>query len=161
MLSVRLNSRIMLRLVLLTGREMEQRTVRRSEGSWLQCTESSVAAHTAAQESWSTGNKTEQAWEKGDTPNREQQRGSCLSRATSVGFRQGIGHLPVSVTWVGPCRRREDVDGASRSCLMRRVRGGWVGGESEIEHGQGQTITKSIEGDIQTEEYRGYRDYLY
>ena len=28
-------------------------------------------------------------------------------------------------------------------------------------HGQGQTIMRSIEGDIQTEEYRGYRDYLY
>ena len=25
----------------------------------------------------------------------------------------------------------------------------------------GQTITRSIEDDIQTEEYRGYRDYLY
>ena len=28
-------------------------------------------------------------------------------------------------------------------------------------HGWGQTITKSIEGDIQNEEYKGYRDYLY
>ena len=44
---------------------------------------------------------------------------------------------------------------------MRRVRGGRVGGESETGHGQGQTITRSIEGDIQTKEYRGYRDYLY
>ena len=44
---------------------------------------------------------------------------------------------------------------------MRRVRGGQVGGESETRHGQGQTITRSIKGDIQTEEYRGYRDYLY
>ena len=43
---------------------------------------------------------------------------------------------------------------------MRRVRGGPVGGESEMGHGWGQTIT-SIEGDIQTKEYRGYRDYLY
>ena len=51
--------------------------------------------------------------------------------------------------------------GASRSCLMRRVRGGPVGGESETGHGQGQTITRSIEDDIQTEEYRGYRGYLY
>ena len=51
--------------------------------------------------------------------------------------------------------------GASRSYLMRRVRGGQVGGESETEHGRGQTITSSIEGDIQTEKYRGYRDYLY
>ena len=44
---------------------------------------------------------------------------------------------------------------------MRRVRGGPVGGESETRHGRGQTITRSIEDDIQTEEYRGYRDYLY
>ena len=44
---------------------------------------------------------------------------------------------------------------------MRRVRGGQVGGESETGHGWGQTITRSIEGDIQTEEYRGYKDYLY
>ena len=51
--------------------------------------------------------------------------------------------------------------GALRSCSMRRVRGGRVGGESETGHGQGQTITRSIEGDIQTEEYKGYRDYLY
>ena len=135
--------------------------VRRSEGSWLQRTESSVAAHNAARESWSAGNKTEQAQEEGDTPNREQQRDSCPSRATSVGFGPGVGHLPVSVTWVGPCRRWEDVDGALRLCLMRRVRGGWVGGKSETGHGWGQTITRSIEGDIQTEEYRRYRDYLY
>ena len=44
---------------------------------------------------------------------------------------------------------------------MRRVRGGPVGGESETEHEWGQTIMRSIEGDIQTKEYRGYRDYLY
>ena len=44
---------------------------------------------------------------------------------------------------------------------MRRVRGGQVGSESKTGHGQGQTITRSIEGDIQTEGYRGYRDYLY
>ena len=36
--------------------------------------------------------------EEGDTPDREQQKNSCLSRATSVGFGQGVGHLPVSVT---------------------------------------------------------------
>ena len=46
--------------------------------------------------------------------------------------------------------------GASRLCLMRRVRGGPVGGESEMGHGRGQTITRSIEDDIQTKEYRGY-----
>ena len=46
--------------------------------------------------------------------------------------------------------------GASRSCLMRRVRGGPVGGESEMGRGRGQTITRSIEDDIQTKEYRGY-----
>ena len=51
--------------------------------------------------------------------------------------------------------------GASRSCLMRRVRGGPVGGESETGHGWGQTITRSIEDDIQTKEYREYGDYLY
>ena len=44
---------------------------------------------------------------------------------------------------------------------MRRVRGGPIEGESETGHGQGQTIMRSIEDDIQTEEYRGYRDYLY
>ena len=44
---------------------------------------------------------------------------------------------------------------------MRRVRGGPVGGESEMGHGRGQTIMRSIKDDIQTEEYRGYRDYLY
>ena len=57
-----------------------------------------MAAHTAAQESRSTGNKTEQAQEEGDVPDREQQRDSCLSQTTSVGFRQGVGHLPVSIT---------------------------------------------------------------
>ena len=36
--------------------------------------------------------------EEGDVPDREQQKNSCPSRATSVGFGQGIGHLPVSVT---------------------------------------------------------------
>ena len=51
--------------------------------------------------------------------------------------------------------------GALRLCLMRRVRGGRVGGESETGHGWGQTIMRSIEGDIQTKEYRDYRDYLY
>ena len=52
--------------------------------------------------------------------------------------------------------------GASRSCLMRRVRGGPVEGESEMGHvGRGQTITRSIKDDIQTQEYRGYRGYLY
>ena len=50
---------------------------------------------------------------------------------------------------------------ASRSCLMRRVRDGQVGDESETGHGQGQTITRSIEDDILTKEYRKYRDYLY
>ena len=44
---------------------------------------------------------------------------------------------------------------------MRRVRGGPVEGESEMGHGRGQTIMRSIKDDIQTEEYRGYRDYLY
>ena len=39
--------------------------------------------------------------------------------------------------------------GASRSCLMRRVRGGPVGGKSEMRHGWGQTITRSIKDDIQ------------
>ena len=44
---------------------------------------------------------------------------------------------------------------------MRMVRGGPVGGESETGHRQGQTIMRSIEDDIQTKGYRGYRDYLY
>ena len=57
-----------------------------------------MAAHTAAWESRSAGNKIEQAQEEGDVPDREQQRDSCLSRATSVGLGQGVGHLPVSVT---------------------------------------------------------------
>ena len=34
-------------------------------------------------------------------------------------------------------------------------------GESETRRGWGQTITRSIEGDIKTEEYRDYRGYLY
>ena len=38
---------------------------------------------------------------------------------------------------------------------------GELGASQRQEHGRGQTITRSIEGDIQTEEYRGYRDYLY
>ena len=52
---------------------------------------------------------------------RPEKKGMCLignSRGTaawvqmtSVGFGQGVGHLLVSVTWVGPCQRREDVDG--------------------------------------------------
>ena len=44
---------------------------------------------------------------------------------------------------------------------MRRVRGGPVEDESETGHGRGQTITRSIEDDIQTEEYRGCRGYLF
>ena len=36
-----------------------------------------------------------------------------------------------------------------------------VGGKSEKGHGRGQTIMRSIEDDIQTKEYREYRDYLY
>ena len=51
--------------------------------------------------------------------------------------------------------------GTLRLYLMRRVRGGQVGGESEMGHGRGQTITRSIKGDYQTKEYRDYRDYLY
>ena len=57
-----------------------------------------MAVHTAVRESRSTGNKTEQAREEGNTSDREQQRNSCPSQTTSVGFGQGIGHLPVSVT---------------------------------------------------------------
>ena len=54
--------------------------------------------HTAAQESQSAENKTGQAQEEGDVPDREQQRNSCPSRMASVGFGQGVGHLPVSIT---------------------------------------------------------------
>ena len=57
-----------------------------------------MTVHTAARESRSAGNKTEQAREEGDAPDREQQRNSCPSRVTSIGFGQGVGHLPVSVT---------------------------------------------------------------
>ena len=57
-----------------------------------------MAVHTAARESRSTGIKPEQAQEEGDMPDREQQRNSCPSRTTSIGFGQGVGHLPVSVT---------------------------------------------------------------
>ena len=57
-----------------------------------------MAAHTAAWESQSAGIKTEQAREEGDVPNWEQQKNSCPSRVASIGFGQGIGHLPVSVT---------------------------------------------------------------
>ena len=108
----------------------EQRTVRRSEGFWLQHTKSSVAAHTAARERQSAGNKTEQTQEEGDTPDWEQQRGSYPSWATSVGFGQGVGHLPVSITWVGPCQRRGDVDGSIEVMLdeegQRWASWGWV-----------------------------------
>ena len=120
-----------------SGRRTE--VVQGSERSWLQHTESSVAAYTAARESRSAGNKTEQAREEGDVPDREQQRDSCPSRATSVGFGQGVGHLPVSVTWVGPCRRWEDVDGGievvldeegQRWASWGRVRDGtWTGSD--------------------------------
>ena len=51
--------------------------------------------------------------------------------------------------------------GTLRSYLMRRVGGGQVGSKSETRHGWGQTIMRSIEDDIQTKEYRDYRDYLY
>ena len=34
---------------------------------------------------------------------------------------------------------------------MRRAKGGQVGGESDTGHGRGQTITRSIKGDYQTE----------
>ena len=57
-----------------------------------------MAAHTAARESRSAGNKTEQTREEGNAPDWEQQRDSGPSRTTSVGFGQGVGHLPVSVT---------------------------------------------------------------
>ena len=33
--------------------------------------------------------------------------------------------------------------------------------ESEMGHGQGQTIMRSIKGDIQTKKYREYENYLY
>ena len=125
-----------------SGRRTEG--VRRSKRSWLQCTKSSVAAHTAARESRSAGNKTEQAREEGDAPDGEQQRDSCLSWATSVRFRQGVGHLPVSVTWVGPCWRREDVDGSIQVVLDEegqrwaswgRVRDGtWTGSDHNEEY---------------------------
>ena len=91
--------RSLLRPVLLAGRETEQRTFGGRRILTAAHRElSSVAAHTAAQESRSTGIKTEQAREEGDVPNREQQKNSCPSRATSIGFGQGVGHLPVSVT---------------------------------------------------------------
>ena len=57
-----------------------------------------MAAHTAVWESRSAGNKTKQAQEEGDVPDQEQQRDSCPSWTTSVGFGQGVVHLPVSVT---------------------------------------------------------------
>ena len=42
-------------------------------------TKSSVAAHTAVQESQSAGSKIEQDQEEGTMPDQEQQRCSCLS----------------------------------------------------------------------------------
>ena len=57
-----------------------------------------MAVHTTAQESRSAGNKTKQAQEEGDAPDWEQQKNSCPSWTTSIGFGQGVGHLPVSVT---------------------------------------------------------------
>ena len=103
-----------------------------------------MAAHTAAWESRSAGIKTEQAREEGDVPDQEQQRDNCPSRATSVRFGQGVGHLPVSVTRVGPCRRREDVDGSievvldeegQRWASWGRVREGtWMGSDHNEEY---------------------------
>ena len=108
----------------------EQRMVRRSERSWLQHTKSLVAAHTAVRESQSAGNKTEQTQKEGNMSDWEQQRNSCLSWTTSVGFGQGVGHLPVSVIWVGPCQRREDVDRSIKVVLdeegQRWASWGWV-----------------------------------
>ena len=57
-----------------------------------------MAVRTAAWESQSAGIKTKQAREEEDVSDREQQRNSCPSRTTSVGFGQGVGHLLVSVT---------------------------------------------------------------
>ena len=65
-------------LVLLVSQDRTE-MIGRSERSWLQHTESLVAAHTAAQKSQSAGSKTEQAQEEGDASNQEQQRNSCLS----------------------------------------------------------------------------------
>ena len=47
--------------------------------SWLQRTESLVAAHTTAWESWSAGSKTEQSWEEGNMSDWKQQKSGCLS----------------------------------------------------------------------------------
>ena len=45
-----------------------------------------------------------------------------------------------------------------KTLLMRRVRGGQVGGESETGHGWGQTITRSIEAALKTLPSRGTED---
>ena len=49
---------------------------------------------------------------------------------TSVRCGQSIGHLPVSITWVRPCQRWEDVDGGIEVVLdeegQRWVSWGWV-----------------------------------
>ena len=55
-------------------------------------------------------------------------------QTTSVRFRQGVGHLPVSITWVRPCRRHEDVDGGIEVMLdeegQRWASWGWVRDET-------------------------------
>ena len=130
---------------------LEQRTVWRLEWSWLQHTESSVAAHTTTRESRSTGNKTKQAREEGDASDQEQQRNSCPSRTTSVRFGQGVGHLPVSVTWVGPCQRQEDVDGSIEIMLDE---------ESQRWASWGRVRDKTWTGSDHNKEYwRWYSDW--
>ena len=57
---------------------------------------------------------------QGTRPRRPEKKGTCpignsrgtaaQVQTTSIGFRQGVGHLSVSITWVGPCWRWEDVD---------------------------------------------------
>ena len=95
----------MLRPVLLAGRDGEQRwfggrgdlDYSAPRVRWLR-TPLRTPLRGKAEAQGSRPSKPEQAREEGDVPDREQQRDSCPSRATSVGFGQGIGHLPVSVT---------------------------------------------------------------
>ena len=77
---------------------------------------------------------------QGTRPSKPKKKGTCLIgnsrgiaarvQVTSVGFGQGVGHLPVSITWVGPCQRQEDVDGSIKVVLdekgQRWVSWGWV-----------------------------------
>ena len=75
------------------------------------------------------GTRPSKPKKKGTHPIRNSRGLAARVQMTSIGFRQGIGHLPVSITWVGPCQRWEDVDGGIEVVLdegQRWASWGWV-----------------------------------